>query len=238
MKLTPRLWQSLQVAKLVLLVSNNNQPADGKSSVTLTVIARESSNSTVANVPVTLVSSSSTALFSAMSGNTDEQELFHGDSDQSRRKPCKSMFTSNVRSETASLSFRTDHRFTSRMINVTVENNGQSADGNSAIVLTVVPRDKDNQPVTGIVVAVSGVLLDAVLFDKISGNTDDEVVSASMQLRKCPGIYQVIVGKALLGIHKPIRAEITFLPHLVRANWITLTVSKRCSRSMKLLILI
>ncbi len=211
-------------AKLMLLVSNNNQPADGKSEVTLTVIARDANNAVIANVPVNVVSSSSTALFTAMSGTTNEQGIFQ----TTVKSQVKETFivyaqSGNVSSELANLSFgeqTADSRI--KAINVMVENDGQSADGSAAITLIVVPRDKDNQPVTGIIVNLFSPS-DAVLFDKISGNTDNLgrfTVNATSQT---PGTYQVIVRA---GGTEAAPVNITFLTHLARANLIELNSSE------------
>lgn len=210
--------------KLVLLVSDNNQVADGKAAVTLTVIARDANNAVIANAPVTLVSSSSTALFSVMSGNTDAQGILTATvTSQVRETLSVYAQSNNVRSESVNVSFgeqTIDSRITT--INVMVENDGQSADGNTAIVLTAVPRDKDNQPVAGIAVTVFSPS-DAVLFDKISGNTDDKGRFTIHATSSTPGTYQVIVRA---GGSEAKSVDIHFLPHLVRANWITLNSSE------------
>jgi adhesin/invasin len=211
-------------AKLVLLVSNNNQPADGKSEVTLTVVARDANNTVIANVPVNIVSSSSTALFTAMNGTTNALGTFQ----TTVKSQIKETFTvyaqsGNLRSEQVSLSFgeqTTDSRI--KAINVVVENDGQSADGTTAITLIVVPRDKDNQPVTGIIVNLFSPS-DAVLFDKISGNTDERGRFTVTATSRTPGTYQVIVRA---GGTEAAPVNITFLPHLARANVIELNSSE------------
>ena len=207
-------------AKLVLLVSNNNQLADGKSEVTLTVVARDANNTVIANVPVNIVSSSSTALFTTMNGTTNALGTFQ----TTVKSQIKETFTvyaqsGNLRSEQVSLSFgeqTTDSRI--KAINVVVENDGQSADGTTAITLIVVPRDKDNQPVTGIIVNLFSPS-DAVLFDKISGNTDERGRFTVIATSRTPGTYQVIVRA---GGTEAAPVNITFLPHLARANLIEL----------------
>jgi len=192
--------------------------------VTLTVVARDANNTVIANVPVNIVSSSSTALFTAMNGTTNALGTFQ----TTVKSQIKETFTvyaqsGNLRSEQVSLSFgeqTTDSRI--KAINVVVENDGQSADGTTAITLIVVPRDKDNQPVTGIIVNLFSPS-DAVLFDKISGNTDERGRFTVTATSRTPGTYQVIVRA---GGTEAAPVNITFLTHLARANWIELDSSE------------
>lgn len=214
-----------KASKLVLLVNNNNQPADGKSTISLTVIARDSTNGVVANVPITLVSQSSTALFAAMSGTTDAQGVFSTTvTSQVQETFTVTAQSDSIRSETVSLSFGSEQTTDSRVksINVVVENDGQSADGSSTITLTTVPRDQNNQPIAGITVNLFSPS-DEVIFDKITGNTDEKGRFTVTATSHTPGTYQVIVRA---GGAEAAPVNITFAPHLARASWLTLESSE------------
>lgn len=63
-------------SKVDLTVANTNIPADGESFALLTVVARDASNTPLANVPVTLAINSGSAILGSASGTTGDNGAF------------------------------------------------------------------------------------------------------------------------------------------------------------------
>jgi adhesin/invasin len=163
-----------RVATVKLTVTNNFQPTDGKSPVTLTVIARDAANVPIPNVQVYLVSPSDTALVEAVSGKTEENGRFSTKVTDSVAETIEVSATAGgVKASPVTITFVSsvvDTRVAT--VKLIVSDNPQQADGVSKVTLTAVALDKNNMPTSGVVVSFSSTSTSAFL-EKFSGTTNE-----------------------------------------------------------------
>ncbi len=181
-----------RVSTVKLTVTNDFQIADGKSPVTLTVIARDAANVPIANVQIYLVSPSDTALLEAVSGKTGENGRFSTTVTDSVAETIEVSATAGgVAAAPVTITFvssAVDSRVST--LKLTVSDNYQRADGSSKTTLTVIALDSNKLPLAGVVVSLSSNSSSA-LFAAVTGATDDSGQFSTMMTDSIAETFQV-----------------------------------------------
>jgi adhesin/invasin len=163
-----------RISQVNLNVSNNFQPANGRDEITLTVVARDAANAPLANVPVSLVSTSDTAFIKTLSGTTTEQGRFTTTVTNSVAESFEVTATAGgVQTQPVTVTF-IDSTIDPRVseVKLLVSNNFQRADGEAAITLTVIARDANNAPVSEVAINLAS-RSDTAFFEALSGTTGE-----------------------------------------------------------------
>ncbi len=164
-----------RISKANLSVSDNLQPANGRDEITLTVVARDAANAPLANVPVSLLSTSDTAFIKALSGTTTEQGRFTTTVTNSVAESFEVTATAGgVQTQPVTVTF-IDSTIDPRVseVKLLVSNNFQRADGEAAITLTVIARGANNAPVSEVAINLVS-RSDTAFFDALSGTTTEQ----------------------------------------------------------------
>ncbi|WP_353571940.1 Ig-like domain-containing protein [Candidatus Albibeggiatoa sp. nov. BB20] len=165
---------NINIAKIILLVSDNNQPANGQSEINLTAIARDENNTPIPNITLGFNSNSETAIFSQFSGQTNNQGIVTSSITNTIPETLDVYAqASTVNSEVVRLTFvnsLTDGRVDT--INLTVTNNFQRADGTSTVLLDVTARDSQGDLIPNVQINLSP-QSDTAIFATLSGLTNE-----------------------------------------------------------------
>ncbi len=138
-----------QVATLTLTVANDNQPADGSSAITLSVVPRDPLGTPLAGVEVAFSSTSGSAQFSAATGTTNSGGNFTATVTNTVPGSFNVAAMAGGRVDAKTVTFKPIGAVDVSTVVATVTDNGQLADGQSAATLTVVARDAQSRPVQG-----------------------------------------------------------------------------------------
>ncbi|MEK7992077.1 MAG: Ig-like domain-containing protein, partial [Thiotrichaceae bacterium] len=161
------------VAKITLLVADNNQLADGQSVIQLTAIARDKNNTPIPNITLGFNSNSETAIFSQFSAQTNSQGLVTSTVTNTIPETLDVYAQADtVSSDITRLIFvngLTDGRVDA--INLTVSNNFQRADGTSTILLDVTARDSEGDLIPNVQISLSP-SSDSAFFTTLTGVTN------------------------------------------------------------------
>jgi adhesin/invasin len=220
-----------RVASVKLSVTNDNQPADGKSAITVTVIARDGQNAPVTGVPVSLLSSSDTAFFEVLSGKTEENGRFTTTVTNSVAEPVTITPTAGgVKGQPVIINFVSgaiDPRVAT--VKMTVTNNFQPTDGKSAVTLTVIARDAANVPIPNVQVYLVSPS-DTALFEAVSGKTEE---NGRFSTKVTDSVAETIEVSATAGGVKASPVTITFVSSAVdtRVATVKLMVSNNFQRA-------
>jgi len=182
-----------RVTTVKAIVSNNFQAADGKKTITLTVIARDADNAPVSNVAINIVSNSDTAFFDALSGTTEKNGRFTTTITNSVAENVEVKATGGgVSAEPVTLNF-IDSTIDSRVnkVNVVVTNDSVSANGRDEITLTVIVRDDKNTPISEVPVNLVSDS-DHALFEALSGTTEKNGRFSTTITSSFPETFEVI----------------------------------------------
>jgi adhesin/invasin len=162
-----------RVATVKVIISNDFQPADGKSTITVTVIAQDAQTAPVADVPVSLFSSSDTAFLAALRGQTKETGRFTTTVTDSVAEEVKITATAGgIKSTPVNLHFMAGAVERVTTVKVIISNDFQPADGKSAITVTVIAQDVQSAPVAGIPVSLF-TSSDTAFLEALSGPTEE-----------------------------------------------------------------
>ncbi|MCK5523776.1 MAG: Ig-like domain-containing protein [Thiomargarita sp.] len=197
-----------RISKVTLIVSEDFQPANGRDKITLTVIARDTTNAPLANVPVNLMSESNTAFFETLSGTTEENGRFTTTVSNSIAEAVEVKATAGgVSAEPVTIIF-IDSSIDPRVdkIKAIATNDSQRANGRDKITLTVIVRDDQNVPLNVPINLVSS--SDFALFDKISGTTGENGRFSTFITSSVPETFEVI---ARAGGKKAEPVKVTFI---------------------------
>lgn len=133
-----------------LVISNDNQLADGQAVINLTVIVRDNNNTPMSGVDVSFTSSSGSALLASAGGTTGAGGSFSTTITNTVVEQVN--ITANARgvlSPVKTVSFVATNAISVNLVSATVTNNNQLANGQDAATLTVVARNVENRPVEG-----------------------------------------------------------------------------------------
>ncbi|MCV6636896.1 Ig-like domain-containing protein [Candidatus Albibeggiatoa sp. nov. NOAA] len=162
------------VARITLLVSDNNQLANGQNAINLTAIARDEANTPISNITLGFNSNSETAIFSQFSGQTNAQGLVTTAVTNTVPEVLDVYAQAGtIRSDVVQLSFVnnvTDDRVDT--INLTVSNNFQRADGTSTVLLDVTARDSQGDLIPNVQINLSP-SSNTAIFATLSGATNE-----------------------------------------------------------------
>ncbi len=159
-------------------VSNNNQPADGKSAATFTVVARDATGQPVVNAPVALIFSHGSATPAQATGVTDAGGKFAtAITDTIPETVLVSATVSDKRTPSAqAVTFvASSSDSPPAIVTTTVNKATEVADGKAEVEVTVIARDANNVPMKNIGIQLSSTSGTAIL-TPASGNTGDNGV--------------------------------------------------------------
>ncbi|OQW90797.1 MAG: hypothetical protein BWK79_18725, partial [Beggiatoa sp. IS2] len=133
------------IATINLVVTDNDQPADGKAPITLTVIVKNKGNMPLVGIPVSLVSSSDDVFFGAVSGATEESGRFTTTAVSSMPGTFQvTPVAAGVKGPAKEINFvgsDVDRRVAT--VKLIVTDNGQRANGLDPVTVTVIVRDSE-----------------------------------------------------------------------------------------------
>jgi adhesin/invasin len=162
------------VDKVVLLIQDNNQLADGQAAVTLTAIARNSNNNPIANVPITFTSQSDSAILNPYSGTTDTQGVLTTTVTNSQIESFLiNASAGNKTSEYVTVNFIEQQTIQANKITLLVDNNNQLASSDTPITLTAIARDEHNLPLANIPIDFIS-SSESVILTPFSGVTNEQ----------------------------------------------------------------
>jgi len=135
-----------------LTITSNNQRADGTALVNLIIVVRDQNNTPLSNSPVVLSSTSSSAQFTEVTGQTNAGGSFVTTVSNNIAGSFSVTASSGAISDTEIVNFITIPRAAN--VNVTLTNNNQLANGNDATTLTAIVRDSSGRPVVDAAVSL------------------------------------------------------------------------------------
>ncbi len=156
-----------------LRVTNDEQPADGVSAITLTLTARNEDGTVYSGAEIALAASSDNALFSSVSGTTDANGRFVVTvTNDVAETVSVTAFIDGVSASSASFTFvPVTTESTTQNVSFSVINNGQPANGSAEITLTAIARNANGTALSGLALALA-TDSDTAIFSSLSGNTD------------------------------------------------------------------
>ncbi len=163
-------------AKITTTVSQDGQAANGVAEVQVTVIARDANNTPLQNVPVSLATSSGSALLNPASGTTGATGAFISKITNTVAETVTITPTAGgVTGAPVTLSFENSPTGAKpAAVTITSDVDSANANGSSKITLTVVARNQVGSPIVGAAVSIalsSKTGTPAALFDAVLGAT-------------------------------------------------------------------
>jgi hypothetical protein len=160
-------------ANVIITAANDNQPADGKTPITLNTVVRDVNNIPLSGADVVLsITGNDTVLLSAASGKTNAGGVFTATA--TATKNGSATITANSGGKTGSVGINFGVIAPDAMVSqITVTDNNKLADGKEAITVTALVRDSLNRPAVGIpmVLAFDPTTPSSAIPDKSSGVT-------------------------------------------------------------------
>ncbi|MCP4701454.1 MAG: hypothetical protein GY862_32050 [Gammaproteobacteria bacterium] len=135
--------------RIDLTVVRNNQPADGSSTIELLAIARDSVNAPIANLSISLSSSSSTTVFEQVVGTTGDTGEFRIRLTNTVEEIVKVTVVGGGATGYQDVSFGVGTGVAVTTVRTTVEGSPAKADGSDSITITAVAEDVDGNRVVG-----------------------------------------------------------------------------------------
>jgi adhesin/invasin len=163
------------VQSITLLASPNQQIANGEDQITLTAIVRDMNNTPISGVPVTIGTNSATAIFDKGAAETGEggTAIFN----VRNMVPETFSVTVNTQGRAGTISDSKTVSFVTETLNiatldVTVVNNNQPANGEEAIKIDVVARDRHGSAISDVPIMVQMSAGTTAFADPSRDNTD------------------------------------------------------------------
>ncbi|OUD13879.1 Ig-like domain-containing protein [Thioflexithrix psekupsensis] len=161
--------------RVVLHVTDNQQAANGQAAITIAAIARKTDGSALSGLQIELAAGSNSALFSALSGVTDNNGRFTVTvtNRQEETFSVKALVNGQTAAEAQLIFLNPTASRRVQQVDLVVTDNFRPANGVSQITLTVSARGANNEPLSDIPVSLESDSTSA-LFRALSGTTDKE----------------------------------------------------------------
>lgn len=163
------------IATINLVVTDNHQPADGNSMITLTVIVKNKGNLPLVGIPVSLVTNSDFVFLAAVSGMTEESGRFTTTAVSSIPGTFQvTPIAAGVKGPEQEIIF-VDSQIDQRVatVKLIVTDNGQRANGLDPVTVTVTVRDSNGAPVQNAKIQLVS-SSDSAKFTNLSGVTGED----------------------------------------------------------------
>ncbi len=208
------------VAKVVLLIQDNDQLADGQAAVSVTAIARDNNNNPVANVPITFTNQSDSAILTPYTGHTDQQGIL---TTQITNTQVESFLISasagNKTSDFVTVNFIGNVEVSK--MTLLVNNNNQLFSNDTPIILTAIARDSRNNPIENISIIFNS-QSDSAILTPYTGHTNQQGVLTTQITNSRAESFLV---NATAGNQSSEFVRVNFIDDNITANKITLLVN-------------
>lgn len=181
-------------AHVTITAANDNQPADGKTPITLNVVVRDANNIPLSGADVVLaVTGNDTVLLSTASGKTNAGGVFTATA--TATKTGSATITANSGGKIGSTFINFGLQPPDAIVSqITITDNNKLANGKETITVTALVRDSQGRPAVGIPMVLAFETPAAAIPDKSSGVTGAGGEFVVKLTDTKPETFKVIIG--------------------------------------------